>query len=360
MAKINASRKQNFNFSLKILQWYDRHGRALPWRENNGRAPSPYHTWLSEIMLQQTGVATVIDYYQRFVARWPTVQALAQASEDEVLKAWEGLGYYSRARNLLRCARVITTEYNGIFPCDISLLIKLPGIGPYTANAIAAIAFDVPAVVVDGNVERVMARLHGYSKPINTPQGKKDLTAMAAHLAPVKRSGDYAQALMDLGATVCTPQNPACGQCPWQGPCIAATKGKTKEIPVKTAAKKIPTRYAVAYIVRDSGGRILLQQRPAKGLLGGLWEFPGPVWRETKWTKKEIEQNNPFPRQAVQFHTRPVLHVFSHFKLSVSVVVVAPLSKPVAKGQWFLPEQLPAMATLHRKVLRAALGDTQK
>lgn len=355
MAKINTPRKKNFNFSLKLLQWYDRYGRNLPWREKDGRAPSPYHTWLSEIMLQQTGVATVIPYYQNFTRRWPNIRALAAASEGEILKQWEGLGYYSRAHNLLKCARQVVADHKGKLPRDIKMLNDLPGIGPYTANAIAAIAFDQPAVVVDGNVERVMARLFGYAQPINTPKGKKDLTALAASLSPLKRSGDYAQGLMDLGAMICTPKNPDCAHCPWRTACKAFALGKTAQWPVKTKKKATPTRYAVAYVVTDKTGHILLQQRPAKGLLGGLWEFPGTQARAKPFTSSEIQAHHPFITSPSRHVTTPVSHVFSHFKLVTHVIAVSLKRRVKTQGQWFAPDALPAMATLHTKILQATV-----
>ena len=223
-----------------LLEWYDRNARKLPWRVSppdraNGTVPDPYRVWLSEIMLQQTTVAAVKDYFHRFTTRWPTVDSLAAARDDDVMGAWAGLGYYARARNLLKCARAVASEHDGRFPHTVEGLLTLPGIGPYTAAAIAAIAFDRPATVVDGNVERVMARVFEVFTPL--PAAKPELTGLAASVTPDTRPGDYAQAVMDLGATICTPRNPACGICPWRSPCIARQNGTAADLPRKTPKK---------------------------------------------------------------------------------------------------------------------------
>ncbi|MDB5478626.1 MAG: mutY [Alphaproteobacteria bacterium] len=357
-----------------LLDWYRQNGRALPWRINSGRAPSPYHTWLSEIMLQQTGVATVIAYYQRFITRWPNVEALAQASEDEVLGEWAGLGYYSRARNLLKCARRVADDHKGIFPADLAALKALPGIGEYTANAIRAIAFDLPANVVDGNVERVMARVFAYDQPVNLPAGKKEIQAIAGRIAPDEYSGDYAQALMDLGATICTPRKPQCPLCPWRDACRAYALSLTETIPVMRKRPKLPLRHAAVFVLRDEAGRYLLRQRPASGLLGGMWEFPSSPW--DKKGDKKGDKNNlaggfaedqaayaPVPISSLYKLPRKLVHVFTHFRLDLDIYVNLP-SLPTeisAKGSWFYPAALPALPTLSKKVLNEArkiLGDT--
>ncbi|MDJ0821833.1 MAG: A/G-specific adenine glycosylase, partial [Paracoccaceae bacterium] len=226
--------------SQVLLEWYDRHARVMPWRVGpearaGGQRPDPYRVWLSEIMLQQTTVAAVKSYFEAFTARWPSVSDLAAAEDGDVMAAWAGLGYYARARNLLKCARVVTSEHGGQFPDSYDALLKLPGIGPYTAAAISAIAFDRPETVVDGNVERVMARLHDEHTPL--PTAKPVLTAMAQALTPADRPGDYAQAVMDLGATICTPRNPACGLCPWRPGCAAWAAGTAVELPRKLPKK---------------------------------------------------------------------------------------------------------------------------
>lgn len=341
-----------------LLKWYKAHGRDhLPWRQHEGRAETPYHTWLAEIMLQQTVVAAVIPYYERFTRRWPTVKKLAAALDEEVMQEWAGLGYYSRARNLLKCARTIVADHGGRFPHDVTTLLTLPGIGPYTANAIAAIAFDdKQANVVDGNVERVIARLFAYQYPINTPQGKKDLTALAAQCIPRKENGHYAQSLMDLGATICIPQKPRCAQCPLQSHCKAFANGQTENLPVKTRKKASPIRHGVSYVLRDARGHYLLQQNPAKGLLGGLWTFPETAWRDKEWTTTEIKKALPV---AAPYDTiGQITHVFTHFKLLVTIVTVTVKTRSTVKraGTWFAPDSLPAMSTLHKKILTAALS----
>lgn len=267
-----------------LLHWYDRHARELPWRvpprssRGANRRADPYRVWLSEVMLQQTTVAAVRSYFERFTTLWPDVAALAAAPDDQVMAEWAGLGYYARARNLLKCARVVAHDLGGDFPGDLAGLRALPGIGPYTAAAIAAIAFDRRAVVVDGNVERVMARVHAVTNPL--PGAKAELTDLADTLTPDERPGDYAQAVMDLGATICTPRNPACGICPWSAPCQARLQGIAAELPKKTPKKPKPTRFGIAYIGRGTNGDWVVERRPDKGLLGGTLGWPGSEWRE--------------------------------------------------------------------------------
>ncbi|MEL7461713.1 MAG: A/G-specific adenine glycosylase, partial [Pseudomonadota bacterium] len=265
----------------ELLAWYDAHARILPWRIPPGERarPDPYRIWLSEIMLQQTTVAAVKSYYQRFTSLWPTVGDLAAAADDRVMGEWAGLGYYARARNLLKCARAVVDEYNGVFPDTREDLLTLPGIGPYTAAAVAAIAFGRAETVVDGNVERVMARVFAVDTPL--PAAKPELTELAKRLTPSDRPGDYAQAVMDLGATICTPKSPACGICPWRDPCAARAAGIAADLPKKTRKKPKPTRRGVAYIARNSAGHWLLERRPDKGLLGGMLGWPGTDWSHT-------------------------------------------------------------------------------
>ena len=336
-----------------LLGWYQKHGRDLPWRSHGGRAPSPYHTWLSEIMLQQTGVITVIPYYHRFTTKWPTVYDLANAHEDDILKEWAGLGYYSRARNLLKCARMVVEKFGGTFPTNIAELKSLPGIGDYTANAIRAIAYDLPANVVDGNVERVTARVFAFDQPINLPKNKVELKALAAQLAPQKDASNYAQAIMDLGATICTPRNPKCSQCPWQKNCLAFAKGIQDILPVVQKRPKIPHRQATSFILQDKQGRLLLQQRPVAGLLGGLWEFPS-----TNWDKKQdadmLAETMPFPADQFIQLPKPVIHVFTHFKLTMQIMVCRETISSKA-GKWFTSDDMPALSTLTEKILTAAI-----
>lgn len=265
----------------RLLDWYDRHARSMPWRvppedKKAGVKPDPYRVWLSEVMLQQTTVAAVRDYFRRFTARWPTVADLAAAGDAEVMGEWAGLGYYARARNLLACARAVVRDHGGVFPATREGLLTLPGIGPYTASAIAAIAHDEPAVVVDGNVERVMARLWLVEMPL--PAAKGELTRLAGVLTPAARPGDYAQAVMDLGATVCTPRNPACGICPWMAECRARAAGVQAELPRKTEKAAKPVRQGVIWIARREDGAWLAERRADRGLLGGMLGFPGSDW----------------------------------------------------------------------------------
>ena len=247
--------------SGKLLAWYDAHARDLPWRSKRGKKPDPYHVWLSEIMLQQTTVAAVKDYYIKFLSRWPRVSDLARASQEDVLRAWAGLGYYARARNLHACAIKVVDEWNGKFPDTEEELRSLPGIGPYTAAAIAAIAFDRPHAAVDGNVERVMARVYAIETPL--PAAKPMIKEKAQALVPEKRAGDFAQALMDLGATICTPRTANCGICPWTDHCEGSTRGIAESLPLKAPKAKVPTRHGIAFWVERDDGHILLRSRRA-------------------------------------------------------------------------------------------------
>lgn len=299
-----------------LLAWYDKNARIMPWRiapmdRLNGVLPDPYHVWMSEIMLQQTTVAAVRDYFIRFVGRWPNVFALANAKDDDVMAAWAGLGYYARARNLLKCARVVVNELGGVFPSDEAGLQKLPGIGPYTSAAIVSIAFDRLATVLDGNVERVMARYHLIKEPL--PASKQTLRGLAANMLPDERFGDYSQAIMDLGATVCTPRNPSCGICPWADACKARALGVAADLPNKLAKVKIPTRFGTCFVAIRQDGAVLLERRPDKGLLGGMLGWPGDVW-----TTDKVEVPPPFEAnwQQVSAEAR---HTFTHFHLKLRV-----------------------------------------
>lgn len=305
----------NEALSTTLLAWYDVHARDLPWRVppgSNQRA-DPYRVWMSEIMLQQTTVAAVKDYFANFTSRWPTVQALAAAEDADVMAAWAGLGYYARARNLLKCARVIVADHGGVFPPDRATLQTLPGIGPYTSAAIASIAFDAPETVVDGNVERVMARLRGIETPL--PPAKPELVAAAEALTPACRAGDYAQAVMDLGATICSPKSPACGICPWRDPCVARAAGNAAELPRKLPKPEKPTRQGTAYIARRADGAFLLETRPEKGLLGGMLGWPGTDW------SVDIPAMNPPLEANWQDVGAEVRHTFTHFHLKLRVLV---------------------------------------
>lgn len=329
-----------------LLDWYDRQARDLPWRvgpaaRRAGVRPDPYRVWLSEIMLQQTTVAAVTGYYQRFLARWPDVGALAAAPEPEVMAEWAGLGYYARARNLHKCARLVAEQLGGRFPDTRDGLLALPGVGPYTAAAIAAICFDRPETVVDGNVERVVARYFGITTPL--PAAKPLLTQAAGVLTPVARPGCHAQAMMDLGATVCTPRNPACGICPlWPG-CVARMQGIAPDLPVKAPRIAKPVRQGFVYVVRRADGAVLLETRPAPGLLGGMPGFPGTPWAE--------DLPDPAPPLPATWHPMDaeVRHTFTHFHLRLYPrLAVVPDGAVPRQGDWvpaarFRPSTLPSL-----------------
>jgi A/G-specific adenine glycosylase len=336
-----------------LLGWYDRHRRALPWRAGAGEPADPYRVWLSEIMLQQTTVAVVADYYRRFLARWPTVAALAEADLDEVLHAWSGLGYYARARNLHACARVVSAEHGGRFPDDEAALLRLPGVGRYTAAAIAAIAFGATATPVDGNVERVMARRFAVREPL--PQAKPRLRALAATLTPASRAGDYAQAVMDLGATVCTVRQPRCLACPWRARCAAAADPALDpaDLPVRAPKRPRPLRHGVAFWLQTADRRVLLRQRPKRGLLGGLMEVPGTDWRATPWGPGEAQ-----PPAAADWRDLDVVtHGFTHFELHLRLMAAA-VPAPPYDGLWQPVDDLAdlALSALTQKVARRALN----
>jgi A/G-specific adenine glycosylase len=335
-----------------LLRWYDRSARDLPWRVGPaaraaGRRPDPYHVWLSEIMLQQTTVAAVAPYFAKFLSRWPDVAALAAAEDDAVMAAWAGLGYYARARNLLKCARVVADAHGGRFPDTEDGLLQLPGIGPYTAAAIAAIAFDRAAAVMDGNVERVMARLHAVETPL--PQAKPVLRDHAARLTPAARPGDYAQAVMDLGATICTPRAPACGICPWMDPCAARRAGIAAELPRKTPKAAKPIRHGIAYLAMRPDGAVLLERRAPKGLLGGMMGLPGGDWTETP-------SNATPPLQADWTDAgAEVRHTFTHFHLRLRVLTARVADAP---GRFFPRAEVEGdlLPTVMKKAARIGLA----
>ena len=340
-----------------LLDWYDRHARQLPWRVppaqgRRGHRPDPYRVWLSEIMLQQTTVVTVGPYFRIFLDRWPAVGDLAAAELDEVLHAWAGLGYYARARNLHKCARTVADEHGGAFPDTEAELRKLPGIGPYTAAAIAAIAFDRPAAVVDGNVERVMARLFAVEESL--PAAKAQLHALAEGLTPQARPGDYAQAAMDLGATVCTPRAPKCLMCPWQPDCKAQAMGVAESLPRRAPKAERPLRQGVAFWTVRSDGAVLLRRRPERGLLGGMMEVPS-----SDWGAREPADLAQAP-VAADWRELPgqVNHGFTHFRLELTVLAAQVHKNAKADGVWVMPEALGnhALPTLTKKVVRHAFA----
>jgi A/G-specific adenine glycosylase len=339
-----------------LLRWYDRQRRILPWRAPPDQQSDPYAVWLSEIMLQQTTVATVGPYFSDFVTRWPTVGDLAAASLDEVLHAWQGLGYYARARNLHACAQAVVERFGGVFPDTEAGLLELPGVGAYTAAAIAAIAFDRPAAVMDGNVERVMARYFAVETPL--PEAKPALRAYAASLTPEMRPGDYAQAVMDLGATICTPRKPRCMLCPWTANCRARILGDPERLPVKKPKPERPIRHGVAFWIVRQDGAVLIRRRAEKGLLGGMMEFPSTEWRAEPWISDEAVAASPVLIDRVQPLTGTVIHVFTHFQLNIDIIVARPTTANPAGGVWVQPTKLRdyALPTVMKKIERHALA----
>lgn len=304
-------------FGLALLGWYDAHGRDLPWRAPPGGTPDPYAVWLSEIMLQQTTVKAVTPYYAKFLARWPTVEALAAAPLDDVLSAWAGLGYYARARNLHACAKAVAHDLGGAFPAAEKELIKLPGIGAYTAAAIAAIAFNQKAAVVDGNVERVLARFCAVRTPL--PKAKPELKAIAKRLAPETRPGDFAQAMMDLGATLCSPRSPVCALCPLKAQCEGHALGLETILPYREAKRAKPTRSGALFFALREDGAVLLRKRPSSGLLGGMTEIPGTPWKEAA-NDARPDHLAQAPIEADWLPVAGVVrHTFTHFHLELSV-----------------------------------------
>jgi A/G-specific adenine glycosylase len=344
--------------AVRLLTWYDRHRRTLPWRAKPGERTPPYLVWLSEIMLQQTTVATVGDYFHRFVKRWPTVEALAQAPLDDVLSAWAGLGYYARARNLHACAQAVVGNYGGHFPEDEASLLTLPGIGRYTAAAIRAIAFDRPASAVDGNVERVIARLQAIETPL--PDAKIEISARAAELVPQARAGDYAQAMMDLGATVCTPRKPSCVICPLMKGCRACALGIADELPRRVPKAEKPTRRGLAFVLLRKDGAVLLRKRPAKGLLGGMDEVPSSAWREGKFTLAEALKEAPVPANWKVLEGG-IRHTFTHFHLELAVARAVATTSGLARlapgTAWVTVDRMTerAVPTVMRKVIEHAV-----
>ncbi len=340
--------------SANLLDWYDRHARDLPWRvppdaRRRGVMPDPYAVWLSEIMLQQTTVAAVKGYFHRFLARWPDVTALARAEDGAVMGEWAGLGYYARARNLLKCARVVADDLGGVFPDTLDGLRALPGIGPYTAAAIAAIAFDRPECVVDGNVERVMARLFRIETPL--PAAKPEIRSRAEALTPRVRPGDHAQAVMDLGATICTPKSPACGLCPWRGACAAHAAGVQADLPARAPKKPKPVRHGIAYLGRREDGAWLVERRPERGLLSGMLGWPGGDWGEMPQEVPPVNADWRDPGVEVR-------HTFTHFHLRLGLrIATLPQDIQPKTGEFVTlrPSDLPTVMRKAHDLAKAAL-----
>ena len=352
--------------SARLLAWYDAHARVLPWRSPPGTPPpDPYRVWLSEVMLQQTGTATVAPYFARFVARWPSVDALAAADDGEVMREWAGLGYYARARNLLACARAVAA---GGWPRDEAGLRALPGVGTYTAAAVAAIAFGRRSVVVDGNVERVVARLFAVETPL--PAAKRTLYDLAATLTPAARAGDHAQAMMDLGATVCTPRAPRCTACPLADGCAGRASGDPARFPLRAAKAAKPVRVGTAWWI-EVDGHVLLERRPAQGLLGGMLGLPGTAWTPAAAPLPRaggVGEGGGSVAAGVRVRATPpppaapasgrgaavaVRHVFTHFELRLTIAVVTPAARPALPGEWH-PVATIAAAGLPTLFARAA------
>ncbi|MCP4616227.1 MAG: A/G-specific adenine glycosylase [Bradyrhizobium sp.] len=356
-----------------LLDWYDRHRRRLPWRAAAGERPDPYRVWLSEIMLQQTGVKTVGPYFEKFLARWPDVAALGHASLDDVLRMWAGLGYYSRARNLHACAVAVLNDHGGIFPDTEEGLRALPGIGPYTASAIAAIAFDRRTMPVDGNIERVVSRLYAVEEML--PQAKPKIAELAAtlladaragdeksHAGDEKsRAGDSAQALMDLGSSICTPKKPACALCPLNDDCLGRARGDQETFPRKAPKKSGAPRRGAAFVV-TRGDELLVRSRPDKGLLGGMTEVPGSDWIAGQEDSAALKQA-PALDGATRWHRKAgvVTHVFTHFPLELVIYTAkAPARTRAPKGMRWVPLATladEALPNVMRKAIAHGLGD---
>ncbi len=338
----------------QLLAWYAANARDLPWRVGpgaraGGARADPYRVWLSEVMLQQTTVAHAAPYFLAFVGRWPTVSALAAAEDGEVMAAWAGLGYYARARNLLACARAVARDHGGVFPGDEAGLLALPGVGAYTAAAVAAIAFDQPANVVDGNVERVIARLYAVEAPL--PAAKPELKALAGRLVDADRPGDWAQALMDLGALICRPKAPLCERCPLAGSCAARAAGAPETWPRRSAKADRPRRHGAAYLL-VWGSQVGLVRRPPKGLLGGMLALPTSDWRARPWTASEVRA--AAPAAGAWRRVGEIEHVFTHFSLTLQVWR-AEADDMAADLIWSPREALAGLPSVFLKAARAGL-----
>ncbi|KQS77405.1 A/G-specific adenine glycosylase [Rhizobium sp. Leaf384] len=346
-----------------LLDWYDRNHRVLPWRitpamATAGRRPDPYHIWLSEVMLQQTTVQAVKAYFEKFLALWPEVTDLAAADTEDVMKAWAGLGYYARARNLKACAEQVASRHGGRFPDTEDGLRALPGIGDYTAAAIAAIAFNRQSAVLDGNVERVVSRLYRVETPV--PSARPELRRLVAALTPADRPGDFAQAMMDLGSTICTPRRPVCALCPLQADCHAFKAGDPERFPVKLAKKAKPVRYGTAFVATDATGAVYLSKRGDKGLLGGMTEVPCTDWT----TDPAATPTAPFvseadPARAIAWRDcGGIVHVFTHFELRLAVLHAEVERDAISANGWWEPRATlaaQALPTVMKKAIEKAL-----
>ena len=354
------------SIAKKILRWYERHQRDLPWR----RTGDPYAVWVSEIMLQQTQVQTVLPFYRRFLAQFPTVQSLAAASMDEVLKAWENLGYYSRARHLHAAANEIVKHGKGLLPSTEEELRLLPGIGSYTAAAIASIAYGRKVPALDGNVRRVLCRLFAVQEPLDRHRTQGRLRRLAEELVPARDPGRFNQALMDLGATVCTPRKPACATCPLRNLCLAAIKGMVERLPAKNKPRSLPHKELTAAILLDRRGRVLVVQRPASGLLGGLWKFPGGTRNGTESLQECLKRA---VREELGVAVRcgkelaVVHHGYTHFTMTLRAYRCSPRNGTprtlkCRSLRWVMPEELHrfAFSRAERKVMEALSFTTDR
>jgi len=348
------AKKSKPGLSQKLLAWYDIHRRVLPWRAPKGRRADPYRVWLSEIMLQQTTVQAVGNYYRKFLALWPRVSALADAKQEEVLAAWAGLGYYARARNLHAAAKMVAHEMGGVFPTSAQALRALPGVGGYTSAAIAAIAYDERQAAMDANAERVIARFYAVETPM--PKAKPELHRLCAALVP-ERAGDFAQALMDLGSAICTPKRPACGNCPWTDECRARKRGIKERLPVKAPKMARPLKRGAAFVAHDGSGAVLLVKRPDKGLLASMLQPPLGPWTEAFPSSDKALRQAPF---AAKWKKRPgiVRHGFTHFELEVEVYVTEVAKRPKLT-MWVEGERLGSVAlpTVMRKIVEHGLDN---
>lgn len=321
-----------------LLAWYDRHARDLPWR--TGGVSDPYRVWLAEIMLQQTTVPVVIPYYHRFLERWPTLAALADADRDDILAMWAGLGYYARAARLHECARMIVRDHAGRFPGTVAELKRLPGIGAYTAGAIAAIAFGQPETAVDGNVERVMARYLAVDELAH--RRKRTIAEAVSDMVPHDRPGDFAQALMDLGSMVCTPRAPRCGACPLHGECRARQRGLVDSLPRRSPRKRRPWRQAIAFWLESADGRVMLTRRRGQSLLGDMLEVPSTPWRDDAWTLREAMAHAPRPGNW-SLLAGSVEHTFTHLTVTFRIATL-PSAAESDDDRWHTREAFSALA----------------
>ncbi len=344
------------DLSVSLLAWYDIHRRVLPWRAPKGSRSDPYRVWLSEIMLQQTTVQAVAGYYRKFLSLWPDVRSLAAAPQDDVLAAWAGLGYYARARNLHAAAKTVAREMGGVFPNTYEGLRALPGVGDYTAGAIAAIAFDLPYGAMDANAERVIARAFAITEPL--PKSKPAMRDALQALVPQRRAGDFAQALMDLGSAICTPKRPDCKACPWAANCLARKRGIQETLPVKAPKMARPLKRGAAFVARDRSGAVLLVKRPDKGLLASMLEPPLGPWTEGFPSSAAAVKQAPFAAKWIK-RGGIVRHGFTHFELEIEVYFADVAKRPETKGEWIARDRLSnvALPTVMRKIVEHGLDE---